>query len=270
MGNEVPHMSILDAETDEVIVATQGAETNRRIPKPPRMFLGNPVLEVPASLKLDFDKGEWTDKTLAALDCLWPLGYSASSIGAYLGKTKNSVVGKAHRRDMPPRPSPIVRDGREPKDGGANRRSRERLQGPSLPPLASLATEPAPFVERPPIPTRTISPVVSRAISEVRKHLSAGKPSPFDNLAHRSVPAPQPIARPYSHFAKCQFIAGTWKIGQMPKFCDKPTFPARSYCEDCCRVCYQGFRGDAPPRVVDIDRFFPKPLNVPVSGLGRF
>lgn len=202
----------------------------------------------------------WPIERCERLAELWNSSLSTVQIGREMQSSKNSIVGKAHRLGLPERPSPIIRRGDKPRPIRV-----ERIIGPSLPPLASLVAEPAPVV-----PIRTISPVVSRAISEVRKHLSAGKPSPFDNLAHRPVPVAQPVARPYSHFAKCQFIAGTWRVGQIPKFCDKPAFPGRSYCEACCHVCYQGFRGDAPPRVVDIDRFFPKPLNVPISGPARF
>lgn len=205
---------------------------------------------------------EWPTERCERLAELWDSSLSTVQIGKAMQSSKNSIVGKAHRLGLAERPSPIIR-----QDGKPRPIRVERIVGPSLPPLASLVLEPAPIIKT---PTRIISPVVSRAISEVRKHLSAGKPSPFDNLTPRPVPVAQPVARPYSHFAKCQFIVGTWKIGQMPKFCDKPAFPGRSYCEDCCRVCYQEFRGDAPPRVVDIDRFFPKPLNVPISGPARF
>ena len=51
----------------------------------------------------------WTVVQLAELDRLWRRGDTASAIGRVLGKTKNSIIGKAHRMGLTSRPSPIVR-----------------------------------------------------------------------------------------------------------------------------------------------------------------
>ena len=51
--------------------------------------------------------GEWTDATVTRLRQLWADGYSTVGIGRHLGVSKNAVVGKAHRLDLPGRPSPI-------------------------------------------------------------------------------------------------------------------------------------------------------------------
>lgn len=49
----------------------------------------------------------WTSHAIAELTRLWDEGLSASKIAAALGTTKGSVVGKAHRLFLPPRPSPL-------------------------------------------------------------------------------------------------------------------------------------------------------------------
>ena len=50
---------------------------------------------------------EWTDDTIRELRQLWSEGHSTAEIGRRMGVTKNAVVGKAHRLDLPARPSPI-------------------------------------------------------------------------------------------------------------------------------------------------------------------
>ena len=53
---------------------------------------------------------EWADDTIIRLRELWSEGHSTAEIGRRLGVSKNAVVGKAHRLDLPPRPSPIRRE----------------------------------------------------------------------------------------------------------------------------------------------------------------
>jgi GcrA cell cycle regulator len=54
---------------------------------------------------------EWTNDEDIQLQALWAEGHSTAEIGRRLGRTKNSVVGHSHRLDLPPRPSPIIRNG---------------------------------------------------------------------------------------------------------------------------------------------------------------
>lgn len=49
----------------------------------------------------------WTPAAIVELRRLWELGTSTKGIGEAMGITKNAVVGKAHRLDLPGRPSPI-------------------------------------------------------------------------------------------------------------------------------------------------------------------
>ena len=64
---------------------------------------------------------EWAEETIFRLRALWDEGLSTAEIGRRLGVSKNAVVGKAHRLDLPARPSPIRRDG---SGSSAPRRSR--------------------------------------------------------------------------------------------------------------------------------------------------
>lgn len=54
----------------------------------------------------------WTPERIDELTRLWGDGHSASAIGKRLGVSKNAVVGKAHRLNLPARPSPIRREAR--------------------------------------------------------------------------------------------------------------------------------------------------------------
>ncbi len=59
---------------------------------------------------------DWTDDVIATLRHLWKEGHSTAGIGRRVGVSKNAIVGKAHRLDLPRRPSPIVRPERTPRE----------------------------------------------------------------------------------------------------------------------------------------------------------
>jgi GcrA cell cycle regulator len=84
---------------------------------------------------------EWTEEAIAKLRTLWAEGHSTAEIGRRLSISKNAVVGKAHRLNLPPRPSPIRRHEGE----SAPRPSApKRAQGPTLPPLSASMGTPVP------------------------------------------------------------------------------------------------------------------------------
>ena len=115
------------------------------------------------------DSGVWTDDKIAQLRELWPeeKGHSTAEIGRIMGMTKNAVVGKAHRLDLPGRASPIrhLAPGETPKP-------RKPRHSPSplrtLPALRVVAETPAP--EPPPPPPRK---------SEMRCQWIEGNRRPF-------------------------------------------------------------------------------------------
>ncbi len=51
----------------------------------------------------------WTPGLITNLAKLWDEGHSTAEIGRRLGISRNSVIGKAHRLALSPRPSPLKR-----------------------------------------------------------------------------------------------------------------------------------------------------------------
>lgn len=69
----------------------------------PSLATGTTVNAAPAQR----EPGEWSDEMIERLRNLWLEGYPTVEIGRRLGVSKNAVVGKAHRLDLPRRGSPI-------------------------------------------------------------------------------------------------------------------------------------------------------------------
>ncbi len=149
---------------------------------------------------------EWTDDIIMRLRELWSEGLSTAEIGRRLGMSKNAVVGKAHRLDLPSRPSPIRRGTGEPRP---RRPTVRRTPGPTLPPLESVRRSDA------------VVPHVGRA--------PAAQPS-----APRLAPVPPPR---YGRVITC-----CWPIGEPGtrsfRFCDTASVPGKPYCEAHAAVAY--------------------------------
>ncbi|MBS0560659.1 MAG: GcrA cell cycle regulator [Proteobacteria bacterium] len=171
---------------------------------------------------------EWSEEVIGRLRVLWGEGHSTAEIGRRLGVSKNAVVGKAHRLDLPARPSPIRRDG-----SGATPRVRapRRVAGPTLPPLSSthgathaaMVTRPVPVAPRPaPVP------------AEPRAEAFAAPPAP---VAVAPVPRPQPAPRPFARTVAC-----CWPIGEPGtksfRFCDADATPGKPYCQEHAQLAY--------------------------------
>ncbi|HEY7581496.1 MAG TPA: GcrA family cell cycle regulator [Acetobacteraceae bacterium] len=159
---------------------------------------------------------EWAEETIFRLRMLWDEGLSTAEIGRRLGVSKNAVVGKAHRLDLPARPSPIRRDG---AGGGARRRSApRRVAGPTLPPLSS---------------TSPLSGLAASAGPSVVPHVAvlAVKPAPAP------VRAAPPAPRPYGRVVTC-----CWPLGEPGthsfRFCDDPSEPGKPYCSEHVKLAY--------------------------------
>jgi GcrA cell cycle regulator len=147
---------------------------------------------------------DWNDVAIGRLRSLWVEGHSTAEIGRRLGLSKNAVVGKAHRLDLPDRPSPIRR-GSPPKLRPAPR------PPPSLPPLPSLSSAPALVTATPALP---------------------------DATERRPAPPPPPSVRPLgTRVTHC-----CWPMGHPGKpgfrFCEADSVPGRPYCNDHCMVAY--------------------------------
>ena len=70
----------------------------------------------------------WTREEIDALDREWRAGTATAEIARQVGKTKNAVIGKAHRIGLPPRPSPLKR-----RSGLPPRRKVENPNAPTTP-----------------------------------------------------------------------------------------------------------------------------------------
>jgi GcrA cell cycle regulator len=143
---------------------------------------------------------DWPSDRIIRLRALWDEGHSTAEIGRRLGVSKNSVVSKSHRLDLPGRPSPIRR--REDGAPAPQRLTTPKREGPTLPPMTA-----APIVLREPLPPL-------RAES----------------------PKPKPVAL-FGRVATCVFPMGEPKTRDF-HYCDAPTLPGGVYCEDHAKRCY--------------------------------
>jgi len=161
---------------------------------------------------------DWTEETIARLRAFWRDGHSTAEIGRRMGTSKNSVVGKAHRLGLPPRPSPI-----RGKDAGSppNRPAPARTRSPSRPPQHPVADSLPP--ERPPRPPAALRAPPTRA--------DPAPPPPA--LAKLEGPAP---SRPAMRQPCC------WPIGHPGRpgfrFCDAGAMPRKPYCAEHAGLAY--------------------------------
>lgn len=155
---------------------------------------------------------EWSETTIVRLRELWTEGHSTAEIGRRLGVSKNAVVGKAHRLDLPARPSPIRRDA---EGGEARRPASRRVEGPTLPPLSSTST---PISAATPVATAAPVPAPARPVA----------PPP-----RIQVVAPRPYAR---------VVTCCWPIGEPGtrsfRFCDDQSEPGKPYCTEHAKLAY--------------------------------
>lgn len=154
---------------------------------------------------------EWTTEAIDRLRALWAEGHSTAEIGRRMGVSKNAVVGKAHRLQLPARPSPIRRDPAAPRPVAAGRR-------PTLPPLR----------------------VVASIVPAARREESAAVVVPV-----AAAPAPAPASKPASvvrAFPRMGARSCCWPIGEPGtpgfKFCTAEAIPGKPYCAEHAAVAY--------------------------------
>ena len=154
---------------------------------------------------------EWNEDAIARLRALWAEGHSTAEIGRRMGVSKNAVVGKAHRLNLPARPSPIRREA----SGGTPPRpsAPRRVTGPTLPPLSAAEVVV-------PEPVRVASTVAAPIAAEAPR---AQVLRPVAPVRHRSVTCCWPIGEP-----------GTKSF----RFCDSDATPGKPYCNDHAQLAY--------------------------------
>ena len=148
---------------------------------------------------------EWTNDRIRELGRLWSEGHSTAEIGRRMGISKNAVVGKAHRLDLPARSSPI------------------RTSGSPRPPRAP---------RRQPVP-KLADTVPLSSLGE------ASVPTPVEPIAPAVAPPPRVAIAPRrggSH--PC-----CWPIGEPGtpafRFCDDPAPLGVPYCDEHARLAYK-------------------------------
>lgn len=90
--------------------------------------------------ELSMSESFWTGEKVTRLAVLWEQGLPAAEIARDLGTTRNAVIGKAHRRKLSARPSPIGRG----QAGGRPARPRKRKERRDVPPPAMAVPAPEP------------------------------------------------------------------------------------------------------------------------------
>lgn len=142
---------------------------------------------------------DWNDDTIARLRALWDDGHATAEIGRRMGTTKNAVVGKAHRLELPARPSPITR--------GASRSVSPRQRWVGRPTLPLLPTRPTGLAAVPP----------------------ASAPAPL---------APPPPRRRYELSGQpcCWPLGEPGRPGF--RFCEEVAEPGRPYCAEHASLAY--------------------------------
>ncbi|MGI4943353.1 MAG: GcrA family cell cycle regulator [Janthinobacterium lividum] len=150
---------------------------------------------------------DWNEDTIARLRAFWDEGHSTAEIGRRMGVTKNAIVGKAHRLELPARPSPIRRVA---EAGHVSRRDQvRRVSGPTLPVAEAVAdaVRKEPLAEPP----------------------SVARPAPL----LRAVPPPRPAVKA----STC-----CWPIGEPGtpsfRFCDEGALPSKPYCQEHASLAY--------------------------------
>lgn len=159
---------------------------------------------------------DWTAEAIERLRALWAEGHSTAEIGRRMGVSKNAVVGKAHRLNLPARPSPIRRE-------AVAERPAQAAPAPRQPRPAS------------PAPRSTLQPtlVSAPAPSPVVRPVAVAAPAPM-------APAPSPVVRAFPRLGSARSCC--WPIGEpgQPdfRFCTAEAAPGKPYCGQHAAVAY--------------------------------
>jgi GcrA cell cycle regulator len=150
---------------------------------------------------------EWTATAIDLLRALWAEGHSTAEIGRRMGVTKNAIVGKAHRLDLPARPSPIRKLEAVTASASATPRRKTVREGTPTPRRATIEAPPPP------------SPAVP------------AQPSP-------AVVAPAAVR----HFPRASMRSCCWPIGEPGtrdfRFCGAEADSGRPYCAEHSAIAY--------------------------------
>lgn len=157
---------------------------------------------------------DWDEGAVQCLRSLWGDGLSSAAIGRQMGRSKNSIVGKAHRLDLPARPDPIIRDGiAKPRIHRAHRVGAVTL----------------PLFDRWCAQCSGILGAEQQRFCSNNCHLAyhtARRPAPKPPIIRAPKPEPQPVVW-LGRVTECCFVVSE---GRLHRFCCEPTEPGRPYC----------------------------------------
>lgn len=165
---------------------------------------------------------DWSAEVIARLRVFWAEGHSTAEIGRRMGLTKNSIVGKAHRLNLPPRPSPIRRGGA----GKPEAIPKPERQGdqPLLSSAPSDAVCAGQAIQKPKPAAKTSKQGKGRGLSS-----PASSSSVCSSRAGGYVRGPVPTS--------C-----CWPIGEPGKrgfrFCEAAATPGKPYCTEHAAIAY--------------------------------
>jgi GcrA cell cycle regulator len=180
-----------------------------------------------------------TDAALQNLRSWWDLGVSTTEIGVRLQTSKNAIVGKAHRLNLAPRPSPIDR-------------SRVVMLPPlvsTLPPIVStlppLVSESAAAPAPPPAdaPPEDAQPVYAPSAdaqpadvphADVPPVYAPSADAQPEDAPRQEIIAPAPPIAPSRRVGPCCWVTGVTKEGsRRPAWlhCESDSVPNRPYCQ---------------------------------------
>jgi GcrA cell cycle regulator len=171
---------------------------------------------------------DWTNQDLDQLRMLWDEGVPTAEIARRMGRSKNSVVGKAHRLQLTARESPIIRTG-----------PRKQSEPRPAAPRRTLEIEPSGPAEESPKHWRGGAAAVERARAR------AAQPS-----VAPPAPPPAPVAPSVSSAVRlsgraCRYCLPSGEDFPRWRYCDAaiPDDGRRMpYCDEHYRRCI------APPR----------------------
>jgi GcrA cell cycle regulator len=156
------------------------------------------------------DVFDWNDVATRKLSDLWADGHSTAEIGRRIGVSKHAIIGKAHRLDLPARPSPVRRGGHQ----------------------AVTAPKRTPLVKQ-------VCTLPSLAAAPVPASVTASSTVPLADTGNEDAAAPAPSRRSMARRDRSQCC---WPIGEpgQPgfRFCDAPLTARAPYCEEHARKAY--------------------------------
>ncbi|RVT99163.1 GcrA cell cycle regulator [Rhodovarius crocodyli] len=171
---------------------------------------------------------DWTVEAIDRLRALWSEGHSTAEIGRRMGVSKNAVVGKAHRLNLPARPSPIRRDAAAPPKPAPARRH-------TLPPLRAALREPPPMLRRPEVPAGVPTAASSPLSVPVRPVVEVPAPVVERPVQRVAQPAPRP-------FGTLGSKTCCWPIGEPGTkgftFCTSAAMGGKPYCQEHASIAY--------------------------------